>query len=92
MAETKKTVQTAAEHKAAVKKYNEEKVSVFIRRPESETEDSVTVTLNGRNYQIAYDTKVMVPRKVALIVEEMQRNESNANRKIRDREGMKPLD
>ena len=92
MAETKKTVQTTAEHKAAVKKYNEEKVPVFIRRPESETEDSVTVTLNGKNYQIAYDTKVMVPRKVALIVEEMQRNESNANRKIRDREGMKPLD
>lgn len=91
MAETKTKKQTEAEHRAAVKKYNEEKVPVFIRRPESEPEDSITVTLNGRNYQIAYDTRVMVPRKIALIVEEMQRNEAKANKAMREREGDKPL-
>lgn len=91
MAETKTKKQSEAEHKAAVKKYNEEKVPVFIRRPEGEPEDSITVTLNGRNYQIAYDETVMVPRKIAHIVEEMQRNDAKARRKMSEREGMKPL-
>ena len=91
MAETKTKKQSEAAHKAAVKKRNEEKVPVFIRRPEGEPEDSITVTLNGRNYQIAYDETVMVPRKIARIVEEMQRNDAKARRKMSEREGMKPL-
>lgn len=91
MAETKTKKQSEAEHRAAVKKRNEEKVPVFIRRPEGEPEDSITVTLNGKNYQIAYDETVMVPRKIARIVEEMQRNDAKARRKMSEREGMKPL-
>lgn len=80
-----------AKHRAEIKKRNEEKVPVFIRRPEGEPEESITVTLNGRNYQIAYDETVMVPRKIARIVEEMQRNDAKARRKMSEREGMKPL-
>lgn len=91
MAETKKKKQSEAEHKAAVKKRNEEKVPVFIRKPEGETENSITVTLNGKNYQILYDETVMVPRKIARIVEEMERNDAKARRKMSEREGMKPL-
>ena len=91
MAETKAKKQSEAEHKAAVKKRNEEKVPVFIRKPEGESEDSVTVTLNGKNYQIVYDEQVMVPRKIARIVEEMERNDAKARRKMSEREGMKPL-
>ena len=80
-----------AEHRAAVKKYYEEMVPVFIRRPEGEPEDSITVTLNGKNYQITYDETVMVPRKIARIIEESQDNDAKARRKMREREGMKPL-
>ena len=85
------TKTSAKSHRDAVKAYNNEMVPVFIRRPESETEDSITITLNGKNYQIMYDRQVMVPRKIALIVEEMQRNESKAEAAMRNREGMRSL-
>jgi len=33
------------------------------------------VTHNGKNYQIQYDEQVMIPRKIALILQEKERNE-----------------
>jgi len=60
------------------KDYWNERVPVFIHRPESEKNTSRTVTVNGRNYQIAYDMQVMVPRFVAAVVEESMRNARRA--------------
>lgn len=65
-----------------VKDFYNEKVPVFIRRPEGVRDNSCTVTLNGKNYQILYDTEVMVPRCVALIVEESERNSRLADENI----------
>ncbi len=56
--------------------FYEEKVPVLIRRPAgTPIGASHTVTINGKNYQIRYDETVLVPRKVALIIEEKERNE-----------------
>lgn len=65
---------TKAEKEIA--EFYEEKVPVLIRRPAgTPIGASHTVTLNGKNYQIRYDEEVSVPRKVALILEEKERNE-----------------
>ena len=87
MTEAKKN----AEHEKRMQAYYDEKVQVFIPRPEGEPEDSVTITLNGRNYQIQYDTLVMVPRRIALIVEESQRNKRIADDAMRRAAGAKML-
>ena len=89
--ELKKEQEVKAEHEKKVQEYYEEKVPVFIPRPEAETDDSITITLNGRNYQIQYDTEVMVPRKIALIVEESKKNKKIADDYMRQRAGDKPL-
>lgn len=73
MAQTKKAENT--------QEYWNERVPVYIPRPELEKSTSRTVTVNGRNYQIAYDTQVMVPRFVAQVVQESMRN----TRKAQDR-------
>lgn len=66
-----------------LEKFYEEKVPVLIRRPAGETADaSLTVTLNGKNYQIMYDEEVFVPRKVKLILDEKIRNEKIAERRM----------
>ena len=74
-------------HEKKVQDFYDEKVTVYIPRPEAETEDSVTITLNGTNYQIQYDTEVSVPRKVALIVEESKKNKKIAEDYMRHRAG-----
>jgi hypothetical protein len=74
-------------HEKKVQDFYDEKVTVYIPRPEAETEDSVTITLNGTNYQIQYDTEVSVPRKVALIVEESKKNKKIAEDYMRQRAG-----
>lgn len=61
--------------------YWDERVPIYIPRPELEKNTSRTVTVNGCNYQIAYDTQVMVPRFVAQVVRESMRN----TRKAQDR-------
>lgn len=70
------------EHEKKVQDYYNEKVPVFIRRPEGVKDNSCTITLNGKNYQILYNTEVMVPRCVALIVEESERNERIAEENV----------
>ena len=75
-------------HEKKVQDFYDEKVTVYIPRPEAETEDSVTITLNGTNYQIQYDTEVSVPRKVALIVEESKKNKKIAEDYMRQRAGI----
>ena len=65
-----------------LQEYYNEKVPVFIRRPEGVKDTSCTITLNGKNYQIQYNKQVMVPRCVALIAEESERNERIAEENI----------
>ena len=63
--------------------YYNEKVSVIMRRPpDVKAGESHTVTLNGVNYQIMYDEEVMVPRKVKLIIDEKERNEKLAEKRL----------
>lgn len=54
--------------------YWNEKVPVYMHRPESEKNTSRTITVNGCNYQIAYDMTVEVPRFVAQVIDESMRN------------------
>ncbi len=93
MAEAKAAAEAKAkaEHEKEVEAYNNEKVLVCIPRPEGEPEESLTITLNGTNYQIMYDVEVMVPRKIALIVEESRKNKKLADDCMRQRAGDKHL-
>ena len=68
--------------------YLNERVPVTLKRPESEKKDFLTVTVNGVNYQIAYGKQVLVPRFVAEIIRESEKNEqiaqSNADEKAQE--------
>lgn len=89
MAETKGMKQ-AAEREAEARRadYWEEEVPVYIPRPEGETQASKTITLNGVNYQIQYGKQVMVPRKIAAIIDESERNHAIAQEEIESRAGV----
>ena len=65
MADKKTTVDKEALRKA----HQEEKIPFVIRKPEGVEGDFTTVTVNGKNYQIAYGKTVMIPRFVAEIIE-----------------------
>lgn len=78
MAEKKTEAKTKTEAKVnkAPKKidYWDEPVPVTVKRPEGETANSLTVTHNGKNYQIQYNKEVMVPRKIAEIIHQSDEN------------------
>ena len=65
--------------KVSNEQYLNEPVEIYIRKPEGEQGNSFVVTLNGVNYQIRYGEHVKVPRKVALIIEESDRNITKAD-------------
>ena len=65
MAEKKTIVDKEALRKA----HQEEKIPFVIRNPGGVEGDFTTVTVNGKNYQIAYGKTVMIPRFVAEIIE-----------------------
>ena len=73
---------TKNNHESKVQEFYNEKVPVFIRRPEGVKDNSCTITLNGKNFQILYNTEVMVRRCIALIVEESERNERIAEENV----------
>lgn len=58
--------------------YLKQRVAVMMKRPETEKKEFRTVSVNGVNYQIAYGKKVMVPRYVAEVIEESEKNEREA--------------
>ena len=63
--------------------FYEEKVPVILRRPaDMPIGSSHTVTVNGKNYQIMYDEEVMVPRKVALILDEKAEHDRKTELRI----------
>lgn len=75
MAEKKTTVDKEALRKA----HQEEKIPFVIRKPEGVEGDFTTVTVNGKNYQIAYGKTVMIPRFVAEIIENAYAAADDAN-------------
>ena len=68
--------------------YLKERIPVTLKRPESEKKEFRTVSVNGVNYQIAYGKQVMIPRFVAEIIKESEKNEQIAqtNADIRAKE------
>lgn len=76
--------QERIEQERRKKEFYNEKIPVFIRRPEGVKDNAATITLNGTNYQIMYDREVMVPRCVALIAQEAQRNNMIAEGRARE--------
>lgn len=82
--EQERIEQERLEQERRKKEFYNEKIPVFIRRPEGVKDNAATITLNGTNYQIMYDREVMVPRCVALIAEEAQRNNMIAEGRARE--------
>ncbi len=59
-------------------KYYNESVPVMLVKDNAKYKDDVTVTVNGVNYQIRRGVQVMVPRKVALVLERSRMQEAEA--------------
>lgn len=68
--------------------YLNERVPVILHRPESERKEFRTVTVNGTNYQIAFGRRVLLPRYVALIIEEALSNEEKAKMNAEEKSRM----
>ncbi|HIU48795.1 MAG TPA: hypothetical protein IAB04_05480 [Candidatus Avimonoglobus intestinipullorum] len=68
--------------KALEQYYNERVEKVFPRPADVPFGETRTVCHNGVNYQIQYDVPVMVPRKVALIIEESLKNQMELDKKL----------
>ena len=67
--------QTTQNSKIEKEAYLNERVPITLHRPESEKKEFRTVSVNGVNYQIAYGKQVQVPRFVAEIIKESEKNE-----------------
>lgn len=81
------TKQEAKKKQELEQYYNERIEKVFPRPADVPFGESRTVCHNGVNYQIQYDVPVMVPRKVALIIEESLKNQWELDKKLSGREG-----
>lgn len=64
--------------------YYEEKVPVFLMKDGGKYKDDMTVTVNGKNYQIRRGVQVMVPRKVALVIERSREQDMQAQQMLDD--------
>ena len=68
--------------------YLNERVAVTLKRPESEKKEFRTVSVNGVNFQIEYGKTVMVPRYIADVIKESEKNEQiakdNADKKAEE--------
>lgn len=68
--------------------YLNEKVTFVIRRPEGIDEDFTTVTVNGKNYQIAYGKTVLIPRFVCEVIKNGYDAAESAGAKQREFAGL----
>ncbi len=59
----------------ALENFYNETVPVMLIKDNAKYKDDVTVTVNGTNYQIQRGVQVMVPRKVALVLERSHKQE-----------------
>ena len=64
-----KKTEAKIDKEALRKAHQEEKVPFVVRRPEGVEGDFTTVTVNGKNYQIAYGKTVMIPRFIVEVIE-----------------------
>lgn len=71
----KSTKAVKATDKPETNAYLEEYVPVFLFKDNDKYKDDVTVTVNGKNYQIMRGVNVMVPRKVKLILEQSHKQD-----------------
>ncbi len=63
---------------ADLEAYYNEPVPVLLIKDNAKYKDDVTVTVNGTNYQIQRGVQVMVPRRVALVLERSREQELKA--------------
>lgn len=72
----------AQKNKAELEQFYNELVPIMLVKDNWKNKDDLTVTVNGTNYQIKRGTTVMVPRKVALVVERSHNQELAAEKYI----------
>lgn len=82
MAVKKAEVTEVKEMEEKTAEYYEELVPVFLIKDNDKYKDDVTVTINGVNYQIQRGKEVMVPRKVAIVLENSSQQEAIAQQMI----------
>lgn len=79
MESTTKTAKTVKKSTAkSYDRYYNESVPVMLVKDNAKYKDDVTVTVNGVNYQLRRGVQVMVPRKVALVLERSRLQEAEA--------------
>lgn len=74
-------------YEEALRRFYEEPVPVMLIRDNTKYKDDVTVTVNGINYQIQRGVQVMVPRKVALVLERSRNQEIEAQKYVESLKG-----
>lgn len=73
-----KSTEDAKTQEKAYEEYYNEKVPTMLIKDNAKYKDDVTVTVNGVNYQIRRGVQLMVPRKVALVLERAKEQETEA--------------
>lgn len=63
---------------AALEAFYDEPVPVMLIKDNAKYKDDLTVTLNGTNYQIQRGVPVILPRRVALVIERSHKQEMDA--------------
>ena len=69
-------------YEAELEQFYNELVPIMLVKDNWKYKDDLTVTVNGTNYQIKRGQQVMVPRKVALVVERAHKQEIAAEKYI----------
>ena len=67
--------------------FYDELVPVMLIKDNAKYKDDLTVTLNGTNYQIQRGVQVMVPRRVALVLERSHSQEVEAQAYVESLKG-----
>ncbi len=74
MAQKKKLKSQVAE----LEKFYDEPVPIMLIKDNAKYKDDLTVTLNGTNYRLQRGVQIMLPRKVALVIERSHKQELDA--------------
>lgn len=61
-----------------LEKFYDEKVPVMLIKDNAKYKDDLTVTLNGTNYRLQRGVQIMLPRRVALVIERSHKQELDA--------------
>ena len=80
-------VQKAKTQTEQLKTFYDELVPVMLIKDNAKYKEDLTVTLNGTNYQIQRGVQVMVPRRVALVLERSHSQEVEAQAYVESLKG-----